>query len=46
MWRYFVDATADIIEEVGLENVIARKIAEKAGYTVLLFIIILENSHI
>lgn len=33
MWRYFVDATVEIIEEEGLENVTARKIADKAGYT-------------
>ena len=33
MWRYFVDATAEIIEEEGIKNVTARKIAEKAGYT-------------
>lgn len=32
MWKYFVDATAEIIEEEGLENVTIRKIADKAGY--------------
>ncbi|MCO0597785.1 TetR/AcrR family transcriptional regulator [Peribacillus butanolivorans] len=34
MWHYFVEATIDIIEQEGLENVTARKIADKAGYTV------------
>lgn len=33
MWRYFVDATAQIIEEEGIKSVTARKIADKAGYT-------------
>ncbi|MFB5193383.1 TetR family transcriptional regulator [Neobacillus sp. KR4-4] len=33
MWKYFVDATAQIIEEEGLENVTIRKIADIAGYT-------------
>ncbi|HWO77724.1 MAG TPA: TetR/AcrR family transcriptional regulator, partial [Bacillus sp. (in: firmicutes)] len=33
MWKYFVDATAQIIEEEGVENVTARKIADIAGYT-------------
>ncbi len=32
MWKYFVDATAEIIEEDGIENVTIRKIADKAGY--------------
>ncbi|MFE4705669.1 TetR family transcriptional regulator [Peribacillus simplex] len=32
MWKYFVDATAEIIEEEGLENVTIRKVADKAGY--------------
>ncbi|KOS60251.1 TetR/AcrR family transcriptional regulator [Lysinibacillus agricola] len=33
MWQYFVDATAQIIEEEGIKNVTARKVAVKAGYT-------------
>lgn len=32
MWKYFVEATAEIMEEEGLENVTIRKIADKAGY--------------
>lgn len=32
MWKYFVEATAGIIEEEGLENVTIRKVADKAGY--------------
>ncbi|MCL1699032.1 TetR/AcrR family transcriptional regulator [Lysinibacillus sp. Bpr_S20] len=32
MWKYFVDATAEIIEDEGLENVTIRKVADKAGY--------------
>ncbi|MEW9673956.1 TetR/AcrR family transcriptional regulator [Ammoniphilus sp. 3BR4] len=33
MWEYFVDATAKIIEEQGIENVTVRKIADLAGFT-------------
>ncbi|MED1954095.1 helix-turn-helix domain-containing protein [Brevibacillus centrosporus] len=33
MLQYFVDATVEIINEEGLENVTARKIADRAGYT-------------
>ncbi|WP_258112399.1 TetR/AcrR family transcriptional regulator [Alicyclobacillus sp. SP_1] len=33
MWMYFVDATAKIIEEEGMENVTIRKVADLAGYT-------------
>lgn len=33
MWEYFVDATAKIIEEQGIENVTIRKIADLAGFT-------------
>ncbi|WP_042354543.1 TetR/AcrR family transcriptional regulator [Bacillus rubiinfantis] len=32
MWKYFVDATAEIIEEEGVDNVTIRKVADKAGY--------------
>jgi AcrR family transcriptional regulator len=32
MLQYFVDATAQIIEEQGIENVTIRKIGDKAGY--------------
>ncbi|MFC7394132.1 TetR/AcrR family transcriptional regulator [Scopulibacillus cellulosilyticus] len=32
MWKYFVDATAEIIEQEGVENVTIRKVADKAGY--------------
>ncbi|AMA64562.1 MAG: TetR/AcrR family transcriptional regulator [Kurthia gibsonii] len=32
MWKYFVDATADIIQEEGLEHVTIRKVADRAGY--------------
>lgn len=33
MWKYFVDATAEIIEKEGIESVTIRKIAKIAGYT-------------
>lgn len=33
MLQYFVDATVQLIEEEGIENVSARKIGERAGYT-------------
>lgn len=33
MWRYFVDATVEIIAKEGVENVTIRKVADKAGYT-------------
>ncbi|WP_312113315.1 TetR family transcriptional regulator [Brevibacillus reuszeri] len=33
MLQYFVDATVEIIEEEGIEQVSARKIGQKAGYT-------------
>jgi AcrR family transcriptional regulator len=32
MIKYFIDATADIIEKDGIENVTIRKIADLAGY--------------
>src|ERR1044072_169233 len=32
MWQYFVDATAQIIESEGIQNVTIRKIADIAGY--------------
>ncbi|QQE76466.1 TetR/AcrR family transcriptional regulator [Brevibacillus composti] len=32
MWKYFVEATAQIIREEGIENVTIRKIADIAGY--------------
>ncbi|MEC2131351.1 MULTISPECIES: TetR/AcrR family transcriptional regulator [Brevibacillus] len=32
MWKYFVEATADIILEEGVPNVTIRKIADRAGY--------------
>lgn len=32
MWHYFVDATAQIIQEEGVPNVTIRKIADLAGY--------------
>lgn len=32
MWEYFVEATAQIIKEEGIENVTIRKIADIAGY--------------
>lgn len=32
MWQYFVDATVEIIEQKGIENVTIREIATKAGY--------------
>ncbi|MDM5225998.1 TetR/AcrR family transcriptional regulator [Cytobacillus sp. NJ13] len=34
MWQYFINATTDLIDEEGIENLTARKIADKAGYTV------------
>jgi len=33
MLQYFVDATVEIIEEEGIEQVSARKIGQKAGFT-------------
>ncbi|MGF7186325.1 AcrR family transcriptional regulator [Desulfitispora alkaliphila] len=33
MYRYFIDATAEVIENEGIEKVSIRKIADKAGYT-------------
>ncbi|MBB6453945.1 AcrR family transcriptional regulator [Salirhabdus euzebyi] len=33
MWRYFLDAATEVIEEEGLEQVTIRKIAKRAGYT-------------
>ncbi|MYL40439.1 TetR/AcrR family transcriptional regulator [Virgibacillus salexigens] len=33
MWRYFLDAAAEIIEEEGIDNITIRKIADRAGYT-------------
>ncbi|MFD1360911.1 TetR/AcrR family transcriptional regulator [Lentibacillus salinarum] len=32
MWQYFVDATVEIIDQKGIENVTIREIANKAGY--------------
>ncbi|MCM3519826.1 TetR/AcrR family transcriptional regulator [Staphylococcus xylosus] len=32
MWQYFIDATTEIIEEKGIDNVTIREIADKAGY--------------
>lgn len=33
MWKYFVDATVQIIEAEGMDHVTVRKVAEAAGYT-------------
>ncbi|KKB44998.1 TetR/AcrR family transcriptional regulator [Bacillus thermotolerans] len=33
MWRYFLDAAVEVIEEEGIDHVTIRKIADKAGYT-------------
>jgi AcrR family transcriptional regulator len=32
MWKYFVDATAEIIEEEGIDKITIRKVADRAGY--------------
>lgn len=32
MWKYFVEATVDIIDQEGIEHVTIRKIADRAGY--------------
>ncbi|WP_423799886.1 TetR/AcrR family transcriptional regulator [Neobacillus sp. SAB-20_R2A] len=32
MWQYFVEATAEIIEEEGINKITIRKVADKAGY--------------
>lgn len=32
MWQYFVDATVEIIDKKGIENVTIREIADRAGY--------------
>lgn len=33
MWRYFLDAATEVIEQEGIRNVTIRKIADRAGYT-------------
>lgn len=33
MWRYFIDAATEVIEEDGIDHVTVRKIADKAGFT-------------
>ncbi|SDJ28453.1 TetR/AcrR family transcriptional regulator [Natribacillus halophilus] len=33
MWHYFINAAADLIENVGIEHITARKVAERAGFT-------------
>jgi AcrR family transcriptional regulator len=33
MWKYFLDAAAEVIEEEGIEHLTIRKIADHAGYT-------------
>jgi len=33
MWRYFLDAASDLIEEKGLHSITIREIADRAGYT-------------
>ncbi|WP_101842066.1 TetR/AcrR family transcriptional regulator [Halobacillus sp. Marseille-P3879] len=33
MWRYFLDAATEMIEEEGIDNVTIRKIADRAGFT-------------
>lgn len=32
MWQYFVDATVEIIDQKGIENITIREIASRAGY--------------
>ncbi len=32
MWKYFIEATAEIIESEGVEKVTIRKVADRAGY--------------
>lgn len=32
MWKYFVEATVEVIEEEGVEQVTIRKVADRAGY--------------
>lgn len=32
MWKYFIDATVDIINEDGIDQVTIRKVADRAGY--------------
>ncbi|MBY7144386.1 TetR/AcrR family transcriptional regulator [Virgibacillus sp. NKC19-3] len=33
MWRYFIDAATEVIEEDGIDHFAVRKIADKAGFT-------------
>lgn len=33
MWRYFLDAMSELIEEKGLHNITVREVADRAGYT-------------
>ncbi|WP_339251723.1 TetR/AcrR family transcriptional regulator [Sporosarcina sp. FSL W8-0480] len=32
MWKYFIEATVEIIEEEGIDQVTIRKVADRAGY--------------
>ncbi|MEZ7171018.1 TetR family transcriptional regulator [Sporosarcina sp. OR05] len=32
MWKYFIEATVEIIQEDGIEQVTIRKVADRAGY--------------
>ncbi|QTD43545.1 TetR/AcrR family transcriptional regulator [Sporosarcina sp. Te-1] len=32
MWKYFIEATVEVIEEEGINQVTIRKIADRAGY--------------
>lgn len=33
MWKYFLDASVDLIEEKGLQHITVREIADRAGFT-------------
>lgn len=33
MWRYFIDAATEVLEEEGIDHFTVRKIADKAGFT-------------
>ncbi|WP_257350368.1 TetR/AcrR family transcriptional regulator [Pseudalkalibacillus decolorationis] len=33
MWGYFIDATVDVIEKEGIDQVTIRKVSDKAGFT-------------
>lgn len=33
MWHYFINASTELIDEVGIEQITARRVADRAGFT-------------